>query len=202
MKKDFNIEKYTPQNIYPSRKDFYKDVQENVLRETLLINEDSSPKQYAIRPYLKIAIAASVVMLYGVLFVWLSYDNKAEEVLLVNQKEQTFSNSSENLINAQPNEVQISADINDVNEQLIANSQHKIGNNDVITPPEISKLEEIKLPEEEVTKCDLPTPQSAMNEHRSKDVNAEIIELDDISNEELAELTQNMENDIYLELYN
>lgn len=194
MKENFNIEDLKRKNIYNAPNDFYEDVRKNVLRETSLLNENK-PSQKTRKLYvLAYAMAACFILLVGFTFIW----NSNEEVELISYQEST--NSIENKEKEIPVEVMEEQteefahqgialeESEDIKEELAEIYTEEL--NDIQTIAQENTFNKSKKTVKKVEKI----PQSTL-----EFVHQQVV---DIPKGELAEVTQNMENDIYLELYN
>lgn len=215
MKENFNIEDLERKNIYTTPKDFYQKIQENVLRETSLEIEKNNTSKVRKINFRWWAVAASVLLMISAGLMWNEFKPETPN----------GTHFAENEINAKPQQkVEASEKPLVENVERTLNVEEPLAENIMLkTPPTVVPVSPVE--ERIEVSCKLPVPLEkpiseeknlvAVDEKETIET-ADITTIDavdetetmeeilseDLLDEELAELTENMENDIYLELYN
>lgn len=213
MKENFNIEDLERKNIYSTPKDFYQKMQENVLRETSLETEKNNTSKVRKINFRWWAVAASVLLMISAGLMWNEFKTESPK----------GTHFAENEINVKPQQkIEVSEKSLVENVERTLNVEEPLAENITLkTPPPVVPVSPVE--ERREVSCKLPVPlEKSVSEEENFIAQKETIETADITtidtvaetetmeeilsedllDEELAELTENMENDIYLELYN
>jgi hypothetical protein len=183
--KNLDIEKLERKNIYKTPPDFFETVQANVMREAgRTVSPVTERRTIQSRYTMWYAAAAAIVLIFGGTFLY----------NLNTDKDDTFAQHTEN-----QNVAKARAD------------QQPEGNTTTVpasTENYITLVNDLTLAETENQKERLPVaakPVSPANKRLAAAPKAELqmeMILDDFSAEDLAALSQNSEQDVYLDLYN
>lgn len=177
--KDFNLDNLEKKMPYKIPENFFEEMQENVLAKTTL-NQKKSAKIFTLNFAWATGIAAALALIFGVMFLF----NNLEKPNVI---ENTVVKNAQKTENITPESTEISSD-----NLAVENHETQI-------------IQEINTTESNVEKPEIITKSSenlAVNElSKITEVNVDEV-LGSLSDSELAELSQNNEQDIYLELYN
>lgn len=181
--KEFDIEKLERKNIYTVPDNLFENIQERVMND--IKTEVKAPA-----PVFKLnwmyAVAASVALIFGVIFVFNSNNDSVQDGL--NSKETYAINKGVPKTEGELAYETLKADLTSVenNNQTFVNQKNNtkntfVDNNDG---------------EKEIV------PQSVVKPVKKKEENQMNEYLDSFSNSEIAELASNSTQDVYLDLYN
>lgn len=200
MKDDFNIEDVERKNIYKAPSNFYERVQENVLRETSLKKENNNDPKVKKLNFKWWAVAASVLLMISAGLMWNNFQTETSN-------ENHFA---ENEMKAKPQpKLEIiekpSLEIEETKQEKIEVVHERYPNLDkkeyAEENPNLENEKQVIIAQNETTET-LEIDLSDDIESIENTQTMEEILSEEIPEEELATLTENMENDIYLELYN
>ena len=181
--KEFDIEKLERKNIYTVPDNLFENIQERVMND--IKTEEKAPA-----PVFKLnwmyAVAASVALIFGVIFVFNSNNDSVQNGL--NSKETYAINKGEPQTDGELAYETLKADLTSVenNNQTFVNQKNNTKANFV------SNSEN----EKETTSQNVVKPVKKKEEIRMNEY------LDSFSNSEIAELASNSTQDVYLDLYN
>ncbi|WP_370899038.1 hypothetical protein [Chryseobacterium gossypii] len=174
--KEFDIEKLERKNIYKVPDHLFENIQERVMNDLR-----SGKKAPVFKLNWAYAIAASLVLIFGVTFIFNSDNGTSkdqgptQQTLVNNQEPKTESEVAYETLKSDLTSVENNNQIveNQNNNKVSqSNEEKKVATPQRVTP--VSKQEEVQ-----------------MNEY-----------LDSFSNSEIAELANNSTQDVYLDLYN
>lgn len=171
--KDFDLDQLERQNIYKVQDDLFSTVQNNVLKEI-----SKNKKIPVFRLYWGYAAAASLALIFGSAYIF--SNDKNSDVGTQNSITKTESQASESQIAYQTLKDDLTS-VENTNQKVIS-----LKNTDV----SVAKSKVIKNTE----KVNLPkkvSVETRMNEY-----------LDSFTSAEIAELANNSNQDVYLDLYN
>lgn len=176
--KDFDIEKLERKNIYKTPEHFFETMQERVLNE-VFPKKDKQEKTFTLNPKWLYAIAASVVVLLGFTFIFITKKNENTTTTIAKKTTEIHKAIAEN----QPQQ--------EINNYAILTSQ--------VGKP-LDKHTEVVNTENNNTK-ENNTTQNIKTSTNTNHTKATEELLSSLSKEEFSELAKNIENDIYLDLY-
>lgn len=189
--KNFDIEKLERKNFYKTPTNFFEKVQENVLNETVF----KENKVVELQPQRKqnlnwIYAAATLVFIFGGLFIF----NQYSEVNAENTENNLIASGESNAVN---------------NSQSENKDETESVKNYYTFTDDLNKIEEKNTRSTAETPIEIkkPTIKKTKTIARKIETNVQPQEqvdllLETFSEEEIATLAQNTENDIYLDLYN
>ncbi|MGL6126223.1 hypothetical protein [Chryseobacterium artocarpi] len=181
--KEFDIEKLERKNIYTVPDNLFENIQERVMND--IKTEEKAPA-----PVFKLnwmyAVAASVALIFGVIFVFNSNNDSVQNRL--NSKETYAINKGEPQTDGELAYETLKADLTSVenNNQTFVNQKNNTKANFVS-----NSENEKETASQNVVKPVKKKEETRMNEY-----------LDSFSNSEIAELASNSTQDVYLDLYN
>lgn len=170
--KSIDIEQLKRKNIYKTPNNFFDDVQDNVLKNTVDKDRHSigfKPNNYLVKWWY--AVAAIFVLGFGIIGIFMIENNPVEERLIVQQ-------SSEGTGHPMQNSVDLEQTVPFSRESLVSSA--------------------IGFREDLSDKQSLKTSKKA---NHQEDVYTYDDWIKTLSIEDLAELSHNVEDDIYLDLY-
>ena len=173
--KEFDLDKLERKNPYKVPENFFEEMQENVLKQTIK-KEVKKPKVFKLNFSAVTSMAAALALVFGFTFLW---KTDQAEITTVDTKE-----SAENIKKQQTTTIVLE-------------------NQDIATITEVHKIaKEIQNNTESLKQTSASNAISTKKvEPKSSDMNYDQL-INSLSDEELKELTKNTDKDIYLELYN
>lgn len=180
--KSIDIEKLKRENIYQTPDDFFSEVQRNVLAR---IQEEKPQKTGKIIPlFRKYAVAAAVLVFFGLgIFGFMNYFNNEEKITNINNGKPAEQQEKIITIEEKNNEEKIAKNPNMEDKILIP-----------LSPIPIPNMYDVGFHEDPIY---YPPSDEVQN------IDKEIDEvLESYSSNELAALTTQVEQDIYLDIFN
>lgn len=210
MKENFNIEDLEHKNIYTTPKYFYKKIQDNVLRETSLEIEKNNISKVRKNNFRWWAVAASVLLMISVGLMWNEFKPELPNGTHF-AKNETNVESQQKIEASEKALVENVEKTLNVKEQLAKNSSSEIKKSVMLksilnTPKKMIEPQNMPLEKPISEEKNL----IAVTQNETKEISNIVDEIETTENllseewtdEDLAMVTQNMENDIYLELFN
>lgn len=205
MKENFDIETLERKNIYKTPENFFKEIQNNVLRETVHKNWDITPlkaeKQSAKKHFTWIyAVAAALALLFGLGFLFNEKHQKSVENNLA--KMETKKETIE--ISKSPVSTPILADhplvtvANEQKESKISNKKTDLTSARTFHQKENKTL---AITEKPIAKTVVKHSETKEKTALSEEEIAEQM-ISSLNSDEVADLAMNTEQDVYLDLYN
>lgn len=190
--KNLDIEKLERKNIYTTPNNFFENVQENVLQKTtfLLDKEKVATKtSKIIQINWWYAAAAAVVIMFGTLFF---YNNKESEVpnIAQNKKQNMEPATTKTVAQIEPTE--------NPNSNLISDENYNSPKSNLNS---LEKNETKEIKKQQISIAKIEQPKKVSTQKSNTDEQVEMI-LASFSNEEIAAISKNTEQDVYLDLYN
>lgn len=185
--KNFDIEKLERKNIYQTPEDFFGKMQQNVLAQT---NVDNNPQQNKAKIFTLnwgYAVAASLVLLFGMLLFWQTDTLQAEN-----------NSSKKQAAVATIPAQQVVPEATVAYQTLEEDLQNIEKENPTTAAKETPKLVVVN---EQPSKKQQPKTQPQPEYTAETDVVLEDI-ISEFPNREIADLTRATEQDVYLDLYN
>ena len=173
--KEFDLDKLERKNPYKVPENFFEEMQENVLKQTIK-KEVKNTKVFKLNFSAVTSMAAALALVFGFTFLW---KTDQAEITTVETKDS----------------------VENIKKQQATTSV--LENQDIATITEVHKIaKEIQNNTESVKQTSVSNAISTKKiEPKSSDMNYDQL-INSLSDEELKELSKNTDQDIYLELFN